>query len=430
MAITPVGYRPRLLDSVLDRRLETFAAVEVKGTKFCGKTWTSEAHGESIVHLDDDAVRSMADVDVTLALEGEQPHVIDEWQDLPKVWDAVRRRADESGNRPGEFILTGSSSVDYSAVSHSGAGRIAELFMRPMSLAESGESNGSVSLADLFEGRFAQGAAVSNVRDLARFICRGGWPALVGRGDATPDLAAQYLNALFTVSAEKAGLDGHEARRVAVSLARNMGKTVTYRTLYEDAFGARSEKKTNPSMYQQRVAPFLRFFEQQYFTEDQDGWDAPVKARSRVRTKPKRTFVDPSLPAALLGLSPERLLADGQVFGNLFEELCLRDLRVYASALGCIPDPALRYYADADGLEVDAVLELPDGRWGAFEIKLSEEKAEQGAASLLRLRDKVAANPASRSPEPSFLAVLVGKSTFRRRLPSGVVVVPITCLRP
>lgn len=430
MGMAPEGYRARLLDSVLERRLATFGAVEVKGPKFCGKTWTSMAHGRSIVHVDDDALRSMIDVDVTLALEGEQPHVIDEWQDLPKIWDAVRRRIDEEGNRPGEFILTGSSSVDYAAVSHSGAGRIADVFMRPMSLAESGESDASVSLSDLFEGRFSNGEAKSDVRDIARMICRGGWPALVGRDEAASDLPSQYLNAMFSVSAKKAGLDGSSARRVAVSLARNMGKSVTYRTLYEDAFGARSEKRPNPGIYQQEVQPYIRFFEQQYFVEEMLGWDAPVKSRSRVRTKPKRSFVDPSLPAALLGLSPERLLLDGQVFGNLFEELCLRDLRVYASALGCIPDPTLRYYADADGLEVDVVLELPDGRWGAFEIKLSEEKAEQGAASLIRLRDKIAANPAARNPDPAFLAVLVGKSTFRRRLPNGVCVVPITCLCP
>lgn len=372
----------------------------------------------------------MVDTDVTLALDGEQPHIIDEWQDLPKIWDATRRRIDENANQPGEFILTGSSSADRSNVSHSGAGRIAELFLRPMSLVESGESDATVSLAGLFDGQFSSGSAVTDVRDLAGILCRGGWPVAIDRSATASDLAAQYLNALFSISAEKAGLDERMARRVALSLARNMGKSVTYRTLYEDAFGVRSEDKRNPSIYQQEVSPYLKFFEQQYFIEEQPGWDAPVKSRSRVRTKPKRTFADPSLPAALLGISPDRLLRDGQVFGNLFEELCLRDLRIYTSALGCIPDPTLRYYSDADGLEVDAVIELPDGRWGAFEIKLSEEKAEQGEAALLRLRNKITANTAARNPEPSFLAVIVGKSTFRRRLPSGVAVVPITCLCP
>lgn len=427
--LTPSGYRRRLLDPTFEMLLETFGAVEVKGTKFCGKTWTSMAHGNSIVHVDDAAVRTMLDVDVTLALEGEQPHIIDEWQDLPKIWDGVRRRVDENANRPGEFILTGSSTVDRSTLSHSGAGRIAELQMRTMSLFESGESDGSVSLAALFEGYMDQGSALTDVRDLARYICRGGWPALLDRPGTHGVLAAQYLNALFEVSAEAVGLDGQLARKIAVSLARNVGKTVTYKTLYQDAFWQDNEK-INPSIYQQQVQPYLRFFAQQFFIEDQLGWDAPVKSRSRVRTKPRRSFVDPSLPASLLGLSAEWLVMNGQLFGNMFEELCLRDLRVYASALGYIPEPSLRYYSDADGLEVDAVLELPDGRWGAFEIKLSEEKAPEGEAALLRLRDKIAANPAAQNKEPSFLAVLVGKSTFKRKLSSGVFVVPITCLAP
>ena len=429
MMLTPEGYKSRLLDPVLDNLLDSFGAVEVKGTKFCGKTWTSMAHGNSIVHVDDGAVRSMLDIDASLALEGEQPHIIDEWQDLPEIWDGVRRRVDENANRPGEFILTGSSTVDRSLLSHSGAGRIAEMHMRPMSLFESGNSDGSVSLAKLFEGGMTQGSASTDVRDLARLICRGGWPALIGRDSSRGTLAAQYLNALFSVSAEAAGLDGQTARKVAVSLARNMGKAVTYKTLFQDTFGSASSNVSD-SMFYQAINPYLRFFTQQFFIEDQQGWDAPVKSRSRVRTKPKRTFVDPSLPASLLGLSPERLLADGQLFGNLFEEMCLRDLRVYASALDYIPEPDLRYYADADGLEVDAVLELPDGRWGAFEVKLSEDKASQGEAALLRLRDKIAANPAARNPAPSFLAVLVGKSTFRRQLPSGVFVIPLTCLAP
>lgn len=425
--IAPKGYRPRLIDPMLSKLLATFGAVEVKGTKFCGKTWTSMAHGRSITHVDDPAVRAMLDVDVTLALEGEHPHVIDEWQDLPKIWDGVRRKIDENANQPGEFILTGSSTVDKSSLSHSGAGRIAELFMRPMSLAESGMSDGSISLAGLFEGEFEQGSAGSDIRDLAHAICKGGWPAAIERDVNSSMLAAQYLNALFSVSAEQVGVDGQTARKVAVSLARNTGKATTYKTLYRDTFD-REDEKLSPSAYQSAIQPYIKFFAQQYFIEEQMGWDAPVKSRSRVRTKPKRTFVDPSLPAALLAVNEDRLLRDGQLFGNLFEELCLRDIRVYASAFGCIPEPSVRYYSDADGLEVDAIIELPDGRWGAFEIKLSEDKASQGEASLLRLRDKIASNPAARNPDPSFLAVLVGKATYKRRLPSGVFVVPITCL--
>lgn len=431
MTLKSPDYLSRLVDPILARLLRQFGAVEVKGTKFCGKTWTSSAQGESIIHVDESSVRSMLEIDPSLALDGAYPRIIDEWQDVPALWDSVRRKVDANANAPGEFILTGSSTVDYEEVSHSGAGRIAQLQMRPMSLFESRESNGSISLAGLFDGDFTQGSALTDVRDLAHWICRGGWPATIRQTEDTYDLPAQYLNALFSVSARKAGIDGHNARRVAQSLARNIGKTVTYKTIYEDTFGPISSDilpASKDSLYQQRLTPYLRFFEKQFFIEEQPGWDAPIKSTSRLRTKPKRSFVDPSLPAALLGISPNRLLLDGQVFGNLFEELCLRDLRVYASALGCIPEPTVRYYADADGLEVDAILELPDGRWGAFEIKLSEGKVADGEASLLRLRDKIARNPAAKNLAPSFLAVLVGKSTFRRRLPSGVLVVPITCL--
>ena len=429
MSLTPENYRSRLMDAALDRKLKTFGAVEVAGAKFCGKTWMSLAHSESIAHIDDDAVKQIAELDASLVLEGDAPHTIDEWQDVPKIWDAVRRRIDESGNKRGQFILTGSSTVDKSKVSHSGAGRIATLHMRPMSLFESGASDGSVSLKALFDGEFHPGQVQSDVRAIATYICRGGWPAAMEcEEDLIGDLPAQYLGALFDVSAKKAGLDGRTARRVAVSLARNLGKSVTYKTLHEDVFAEHDRKETSSAVYQQRIEPYLNFFRDQYTLELQAGWDAPVKSKSRVRTKPKRNFVDPSLPASLLGMLPERLLFEMQVFGTLFEELCLRDVRVYASSLQQAPEPSVYYYADADGLEVDIIIELSDGRWGAMEVKLSEEKVPQAESNLLRLKGKIEANPAARNKEPSFLAVLVGKASFCYQLPSGVYVIPITCL--
>jgi predicted AAA+ superfamily ATPase len=429
MNLKPNRYKPRLLDSVLDRRLEGFGAVEVAGAKFCGKTWTSMAHGQSIIHIDEDAVKQMVLVDASLALSGDQPHIIDEWQDVPKIWDAVRRKVDESGNQHGQFILTGSSTVDKSKVSHSGAGRIAKIHMRPMSLFESGNSDGSISLNGLFEGAFKTQQVTTDIRKLARLVCLGGWPAELDSNEKLiGDLPAQYLEALFSVSATKRGLDQHTARKVAVSLTRNMGKSPTYKTLYADVFEAEPTPSMDQSLFRQAIEPYLSFFKDQYFIEDQSGWDAPIKSRSRVRSKPKRSFVDPSLPAALLNLSPDRLLFEMQLFGNLFEELCLRDIRVYSSAMQQIPEPSIYYYADADGLEIDIVIELIDGRWGAFEVKLSEEKVPEAQKNLLRLRNKVAANPAAKNREPSFLAVLVGKATFSRQTPEGIYVVPITSL--
>lgn len=428
MSLKPNGYQPRLMDAALTRRLKGFGAVEVTGTKFCGKTWTSLAHGQSIIHIDD-AIRHMVEVDASLALEGKAPHVIDGWQDVPKIWDSVRRRVDDLGNKKGQFILTGSSTVDKSKVFHSGAGRIAKLQMRPMSLFESGHSDGSVSLQGLFEGAFKAQHVETDIRLLAKLVCQGGWPATqFSDEELIGDLSAQYLTALFEVSAKAHKLDAPMARRVAVSLARNIGKTLIYKTLYQDVSEGEVTEKIAPSSYQQKLEPYISFLKDQYFIEDQKGWDAPVKAKSRVRLKPKRSFADPSLPASLLGITPKKALCEMQILRNLFEELCLRDIRVYASALQHIPEPLVSYYTDSDGLEVDIIIELSDGRWGAFEVKLSEEKAEQAEANLLRLKGKVAANPAAHNREPSFMAVLVGKATFCRQLPSGVYVVPITCL--
>jgi len=431
MSLKPEGYRQRLLDETVERRMRGFGAVEVAGTKFCGKTWTSLAHGNSVVHIDDDAVREMVSAQPSLALEGELPHVIDEWQDVPRVWDAVRRRVDETGNCRGQYILTGSSTVDKTKVGHSGAGRIAKVHMRPMSLCESGASDGSVSLRGLFEGKFTPHQVQTDQRILAKHICMGGWPAALTQDeDVAGDLPAQYLDALFSVSAPKRGLDAYETRRVAMSLARNLGKTLTYRALYADVYAQEPAADMDDSILRQRLLPYLTFFMDQYFIEEQAGWDAPVKARSRVRLKPKRTFVDPSLPASLLAMTAKRLLLERQVFGNLFEELALREVRIYSSAMGYTPDPEVRYYADADGLEVDIVVELPDGRWGAFEVKLSDAKVPKAVRSLLRLRNKVRSNPAAQNRDPEFLAVLVGVTDFCRQTPEGVYVVPLTCLAP
>ena len=429
MSLKPPGYRDRLLDDTLERKLRGFGAVEVAGAKFCGKTWSSLAHAKSITHIDEDAVRQMVELDVSLALEGDRPHIIDEWQDVPKIWDAVRRKVDAEGNSKGQFILTGSSTVNREEVSHSGAGRIARIRMRPMSLYESNHSSGLVSLKGLFEDEFKPQQVDTDVRQLARFICQGGWPASIGiDADIAGDLPAQYLEALFDISAPARGLDPFMTRRVAVSLARNIGKTLTYKTLFADVSEGDLTAKVDDSFFRKELEPYIRFFKEQYFVEDQTGWDAPIKSRSRVRTKPKRTFADPSLPASLLGVTPERMLMNLQVFGNLFEELCLRDLRVYASALQITPEPQVYYYSDADGLDIDAIIELPDGRWGAIEIKLSEEKVLHAEKNLLKLRDKVAANPAAHNQKPSFMAVLVGKATFARKTPAGVYVIPLTSL--
>lgn len=425
-ALAPEGYLPRTCDGTLREMLGEFGAVEVAGTMWCGKTWTSLSVAESVTRVGNPGVRRAVEADPSLALIGDRPHLVDEWQDVPEVWDAVRDRVDSEAGARGMYVLTGSSSPRKERVSHSGAGRIARLRMRTMSLQETGESTGAVSLAGLFEGRFEPQLVQQRLEPLARILCRGGWPALVGTGaPASPRYLDAYFDAVFGVSVPRRGLDGAESRRVALSLARNLGTSAKYETLGADAFGGDPSPETAARKASEHVAAL----EALYVVESVGGWDAPIRSKSRLRTKPKRYFADPSLAASLLQVGPERLLEDGQLFGLLFESLCLHDLAVYASALpGAGPDP-LHYYRDSDGLEVDAIVELRDGRWAGFEVKLGESGVAAGAASLNRLRRKVAANPAARNPDPSFMAVLTGAGEFARYdAEADVYVIPLTAL--
>lgn len=426
MEIDGAPYIPRLIDPVVDLHLKAFGAVEIAGTMWSGKTWTSRAHGNSRVTLDNPQARALANIDTDVVLEGSAPHIIDEWQEVPAIWDAVRNKIDGSPSQRGLFILTGSSSPAKDKTRHTGSGRISRLRMWPMSLAELGLSNASISLRGLFEGTFKSGPTKTSLERLATAICRGGWPAAISLEDSLAKLVPQqYLDALLAKEDDRAPGSEQELRQFLRSLARNMGSAVTLKTLARDMGLADGVEETR-DYAERRMRLFVDYFLSRYVISDLHGWDAPIKSPSRLRTKPKYCFADPSLPAALLGVDTATLMSNTQLFGQLFEELCLRDLRVYASVLdGAHPD-SLAYYRDADGLEVNAVIELRDGRWGAIEIKLGANKVEEAERSLLRLRDKVAANPAARNPEPSFLLVLVGKTDYCYRTPEGVLVAPIT----
>ncbi len=423
----PKGYLHRIVDERVARLLELFGAVEIRGTKWCGKTWSALAFGESVVRIDDANVKTLVAADPSVALVGAAPRVLDEWQEVPALWDAVRRSVDVSQAK-GAYILTGSSMPDKEQVLHSGAGRIARIDMSTMTLWERGESEGSVSLSGLFEGDFSPAPADGGLARAADAVCCGGWPALTG---ATPEDALEvighYVDALLEVSVPRKGGDPRVARKIAQSLARNVATAATIGTLAADAAESDAEGRLAAST----VTRYLRMFEDVFLIEELPGWDAPIRSRSRLRTKPKRYFADPSIPAAMLGCSPGRLLQDAQMFGLLFESLCVHDVRAYASVVpGCHRD-SIRYYQDADGLEVDIVIELQDGRWAGIEVKLGEDKVPAGIKSLRRLRSKIAANPAARNPEPAFLAVVTAVGTIARRDPeSGVYVFPLTVLRP
>lgn len=386
----PQAYRLRLVDERLQRLLSTFGAVEIRGTKWCGKSWAALAFGESVVHLDDPNVKALAEADPALALQGARPHVVDEWQEVPSTWDATRRAIDAAGG-------------------------------------ERGLSTGSVSLSGLFEGAFDPSACETSLAPLADAICCGGWPALVGADAQTAaEVVDQYLDAMFEVSVPKKGGTPDMARRIVSSLARNVATAATLQTIAQDA--SLGDEAGAPAA--STVTSYLNMLEDMYVIEGLRGWDAPVRAKSRLRTKPKRYFADPSIPAAALGMGPERLLSDGQAFGLLFESLCVHDLRAYTACLPGAHPGSLRYYGDSDGLEVDVVIELRDGRWAALEIKLGEAKVPDGIKNIERLREKVASNPAARNPKPEFCAVVTATSPFcRYDAAHDVYVFPITALR-
>jgi predicted AAA+ superfamily ATPase len=434
MTLRNSKYKDRLLDKRLEMHLRAFGAVEIVGAMWCGKTWMAEAHAESKINLSIASARSIVEADHSLAFEGGRPHVIDEWQEVPSLWDETRLAVDAAAGARGLYILTGSSTPKKEETVHSGTGRISRIHLRPMSLSETGDSDCSVSLSGLFEGVFQKARVQTSLRAIAGMICKGGWPGALHIGSEDAELIPnQYLDTLISSISRKSGKSGksgeneYRIRRFVSSMARNVGQAVTYQTIANDmAEGDLGSK--NELVSRQHIEAIICAFKDRFIIEDLCGWDAPIRSKSRVRVKPKRGFVDPSLTAASLGADKNRLLSDGQLLGKLFEELCLRDLRIYASCMDSALPDSVKYYRDSDNLEVDAIIELRDGRWAAIEIKLSENKVAEGIANLMRFKKKVASNPLARNPEPSFMAVLVGKTDFCRRTPEGVYVVPCTSL--
>jgi predicted AAA+ superfamily ATPase len=424
--LKPDGYRPRVLDARLEKLLKSFGCVEITGPKWCGKTWTGLAHARSADKLDDPAALSAAKMDASLVLEGKSPHLIDEWQEVPEIWDAVRRRVDEQGNRKGLFVLTGSSKPKSDAIHHSGTGRIARVHMSSMSLFETGDSNGSISLASIFDGDFKPKRRKTETADIARWCCRGGWPSILDiKDDFALETPREYIKSVLDVSARSLNRNPAIAHKLMMALSLNLTQSATYKVLARDM--ALGDEDAMPSI--PTIEAYLDFLKNLFLVEDLTGWEPPLISKRRVRTRSKRFFVDPSLPAALLGASPVTLLRDMQTLGKLFESLCIRDLRVYLSVLPGISNQ-INYYLDDKGLEVDAVIQLGDGRWGAFEIKLSDAKIDEAAGNLNRFVDKITANKAAQVKIPEFLAVLIGKGDIAYQRNDGVLVIPIATLAP
>ena len=429
MTLTERTYRPRLVDGQISRYLKVFGAISIDGPKWSGKTWTSLNHANSVFYVEDPtnaySNRRLAQIEPTAALEGEIPHVIDEWQVVPEIWDAVRFMVDRD-QTSGEFILTGSATPSDEKIIHSGAGRIARITMRPMSLYESGDSQNKLSLASIMDGKeLPHCASGLSVEGLIALIVRGGWPNNVGVAQEDAGLVPQsYLEAL--IRKDMSSVDGMKRDQTKVralihSLARSNASLVTNATLAEDAALFATTK--NSGLSQQGVGGYLDALKRLFVLEEIPAWSPELRAKIRLRVSPKRMLVDPSLAVAALNADAGMLKDDLKTLGLLFEGLCLRDLLVYAQCY----EARLYHYQDSSGLEVDAILELKGGNWAAFEIKLGATQVEKAAGNLLRLKNKMVA--AGNRP-PCCLGVVVGVGAISETRKDGVAVVPLDCLGP
>ncbi|MDO5340685.1 MAG: DUF4143 domain-containing protein [Eubacteriales bacterium] len=418
-------YRPRLIDNIIDNYLDAFGAVCVEGPKWCGKTWTSSYHCKSEIMLGNPdgnfQNRQLAQMSPSLVLEGETPRLIDEWQEVPQLWDAVRYKVDQNGNK-GQFILTGSATPNHKGILHSGAGRIAKLRMRPMSLFESGNSSGDISLRDICEGRIEPKILGEvDLRKLIDFIIRGGWPA---NQETTLKQAAylpiQYIRAVLdddVYRIDNVKRDKHKMELLLRSLARNEATTVTNKKLKNDI-----KEIDDEDIDVETVAAYLDVFQRLFLTDNQKPFEAKLRSSIRIKQAEKRHLSDPSLAAALLNATPEMLLNDLNTLGFLFEALCERDLKIYAESF----DAELYHYQDYNNNEMDAVIAMPDGKWCGFEIKLGANQIDMAAENLIKIKNEIEVNGGI---APDSLCVICGLSNAAYQRPDGVFVVPITALR-
>ena len=416
-------YLHRISDDVLQTYLESSGAVLIEGAKWCGKTSTAHRAARSVLYMQDPdkaaAYKNMADTKPSLLLRGAVPRLIDEWQMAPVLWDAVRFEVDRR-DALGQFLLTGSAVPLDNATAHTGTGRIARMLMRPMSLYESLESNGTVSLRALFDGeQEIESVSELTIEGIARAICRGGWPAAVRRkGPGALRMAANYVEAVINMDVQR--VDGSEknperVRLLLRSLARNVATMASAQTIKADV------EANDMSISEKTLTSYLNALRRIFVVEEMPAWQPSLRSKTAIRTAAKRHFVDPSIATAVMRTSPEELLEDFETFGFLFEALCARDIRVYAQA----NDGDVFHYRDKTELEADMVVHLHDGRWAAIEVKLGNRQIEEAAASLLKLKERV---NTERMGEPSFLMVLTG-GEFAYRRNDGVLVVPAGCLK-
>lgn len=417
-------YLPRVADVLLEEKLRSSGAVQIKGPKWCGKTMTAARRAASSVFLQDpdksESLLRLAELKPSALLDGEEPRLIDEWQMAPQLWDSVRFAIDRGKGR-GRFILTGSSKPRESErPKHSGVGRISRLYMRTMSLYESQESCGAVSIRALFEG-VSDVAAISecDIERTAFILCRGGWPEAVLEHDSSTalNMARDYVTEFLEADIDEMGgivYNKTWMRSIMRSYARNSSTEAPLTTITADMQGE------SPSI--DTVSEYVDALRRACIIEDVPAWNPRLRSKTAVRTSPTRHFVDPSIACALLAATPEKLLGDFETFGLLFESMCVRDLRVYSAPLG----GTVFHYRDKTGLEADAVIVLDDGRWALVEVKLGGKQIEEAAKHLKKLAARI---DAGREGEPSFLMVLTATATAYQR-EDGVFVVPLATLAP
>ena len=420
------NYKPRIIDKQVEEYLQTFGAICIEGPKWCGKTWTSSYHANSKFFLADPSGnfqnRKLAEIDPNTVLEGAAPRLIDEWQEYPPLWDAVRYKVDQSAQK-GQFILTGSATPNHKGILHSGAGRIAKLRMRTMSLYESGDSSGQISLEALCNGTLTPAMTGEvDLKNLINLIIRGGWPGSLGLPlKQAALLPQQYLQAVIdddVYRIDEVKRNTQKMRLLLMSLARNESTTATNALLKADI-----KEKDAQDIDANTVTSYLDIFKRLFLTDNQPPFASNVRSSVRVRQAEKRHFADPSLACALLKLTPEALLNDLETLGFMFEALCERDLRIYAESFG----GTLYHYQDYKNREIDAVIELPYGKWAAFEIKLGANQIDQAAANLKQIQREFEED--KKAVPPSVLCVLCGLSNAAYQRPDGVFVIPITALK-
>ena len=416
-------YLPRIVDKEIDELMEIMGGVLIEGCKWCGKSTTGLHHAKSIIEFQNPDKKQEYDeiknTKPSLFLNGKKPRMFDEWQMYPVVWDSIRTDVDHTGLK-GQYILTGSARPSEGETMHTGTGRISRVLMRPMSLFESKESTGEVSLSDILKGKDISGVSKLSLEDLASVIVRGGWPASIEvKNDAKYRFAKEYVKSLTHEEVQKVNnieRNPEKMQNVLRSLARNISTPVSNSTIENDV-----KNNFNNDISRPTIKDYLDTLEKLFVIEEVNATNLNLRSKYALRTKPKKYFVDPSIATAVLDIKPNDLIQDLNTFGLMFEALCIRDLKIYAESIG----GNITFYRDEHGFEVDAIIRTNNGKWGAIEIKLGAGHIDEAAANLLKFKKRI---NTKKSGEPSFLMVLTGTDYSYKRQ-DGIYVVSIGTLR-